>query len=157
MRNLILKTFLPPGIKNKVLIAWRSLKMTPQESIHKYVEQFFAHKLKANVYKSINFEEEKEQFLAGLPEEMSEYVNSQRIRDISQVLHHTMVASTLNFNIGRRKNTRQGKQGKTGSLRGRITLITKTLVRLATTILTTPITPTRLAKTRRRGTRERHA
>ena len=74
--------------------------MTPHESIHKYVEQFFAHKLKANVYKSINFEEEKEQILEGLPKEMSEYVNSQRIRNISQVLHHTMVPSTLNFNGG---------------------------------------------------------
>ena len=57
--------------------------MTPHESIHKYVEQFFAHKLKANVYKSLDFEEEKEQFLAGLPEEMSEYVNSQKNRNIS--------------------------------------------------------------------------
>ena len=80
--------------------------MTPQQSIHKYVERFFAHKLKANVYKSIDFKEEKEQFLAGLPEEMSEYVNSQRI--ISQVLHHTMVASTLNFNTGEKKGHNVG-------------------------------------------------
>ena len=46
--------------------------MTPHESIHKYEKRFWAHKLKANVYKSIDFEEQKEQFLAGLPEEMSE-------------------------------------------------------------------------------------
>ena len=59
--------------------------------------------LLTSLNKSIDFEEEKEQFLAGLPEAMSEYINSQRIRDISQVLHHTMVASTLNFNTGEKK------------------------------------------------------
>ena len=74
--------------------------MTLHESIHKYMEQFWALKLKANVYKSIDFEEQKEQFLVGLPKEMSEYVNSQRIKSIFQVLHHTMVASKLNFNTG---------------------------------------------------------
>ena len=119
LRNLILKTFLPPGIKNKVLTAWRSLKITLHESIHKYVEQFFAHKLKANVYKSIDFEEEKEQFLAGLPEEMSEYVNSQRIRDISQVLHHTMVASTLNFNMGNKKGFKVGEARENRESKGK--------------------------------------
>ena len=71
--------------------------MTPHESIHKYVEQFFAHKLKANVYKSIDFEEKIEEFLTGLPKEMSEYINSQRTRNISQVLHHIVVVSKLNF------------------------------------------------------------
>ena len=109
LRTLILKTFLPPDVKSKVLTAWRSLKMTPHESMHKYVERFWALKLKANVYKTIDFEEKKEQFLAGLPEEMSEYVNSQRIKSISQVLHHTMVASKLHFNLGQGKGFKAGK------------------------------------------------
>ena len=59
LRNLILKTFLPPGVKNKVVIAWRSLKMTPHESIRKYEERFWAHKLKANVYKSIDLKRKR--------------------------------------------------------------------------------------------------
>ena len=71
MRNLILKTFISLDVKSKVLTAWRILKMTPHESIHKYVERFYTLKLKANVYKSIDFEEQKEQFLIGLPKEMS--------------------------------------------------------------------------------------
>ena len=60
------------------------------------MEQFWALKLKANVYKSIYFR-------ASLLKEMSEYVNSQRIRNISQVLHHTMVASKINFNMEEKK------------------------------------------------------
>ena len=83
--------------------------MTPQESIHKYVEKFWGHKLKANVYTSIDFEDQKEQVLACLPEEMSEYINSQKIRNISQVLHHTMVASMLNFNTGEKKGFKLGE------------------------------------------------
>ena len=34
--------------------------MTPHESMHKYVERFWALKLKANGYKAIDFEEQKE-------------------------------------------------------------------------------------------------
>ena len=59
MRHLLLKTLLPPDVKKKVLTAWRSLKMTPHESVHKYMEHFWALKLKANVYKSIYFKEQK--------------------------------------------------------------------------------------------------
>ena len=83
------------------------------------MEQFWAHKLKANVYKSIDFEEQKEQFLAGLPEEMSEYVNSQRIRDISQVVHHTMVASTLNLNAGNKKGLKAGEARENRESKGK--------------------------------------
>ena len=93
--------------------------MTPHESIHKHVERFWAHKLKANVYKSIDFEEKQEQFLAGLPEKMSEYVNSQRIRNISQVLHHTMVASMLNFNTGDKKGFKVGEPRENRESKGK--------------------------------------
>ena len=93
--------------------------MTPHESIHKYVEHIFAHKLKANVYKSLDFEEEKEQFLAGLPEEMSEYVNSQKIRNIFEVLHHTMVASMINFNTGEKKGFKSGVAGDNKESKGK--------------------------------------
>ena len=125
--------------------------MTPHESIHKYVEQLYALKLKAKVYKSIDFEEQKEQFLAGLPEEMSEYVNSQRIRNISQVLHHTMVASTLNFNMGEKKGFKcQEKLGKPRIQRGRTKPMLKLLMWLTTTTLTNT---TRQTKQRKKGTK----
>ena len=91
--------------------------MNPHESIHKDAKRFYDLKLKATVYKPIEFEEQKEQFCAGLPEEMRKYLNSQRNGNISQVLHHTMVASKLNFQstdtkgfkLGRAKETRKPK------------------------------------------------
>ena len=64
--------------------------MNPHESIHKYVERFYDLKLKAIVYKPIEFEEQKEQFCAGLPKEMSKYINSLRTRNLfpSPSLHY---------------------------------------------------------------------
>ena len=50
---------------------------------------------------------------------MSEYVNSQRIRNISQVLHHTMVASTLNFNIGEKKGFKAGEARENRESKGK--------------------------------------
>ena len=68
---------------------------------------------------TIHFEEQKEQFLIGVPEEMSEYVNSQRIRNISQVLHHNMVASKLNFNTGEKKGFKLGEARETREQKGK--------------------------------------
>ncbi|MCO5586402.1 hypothetical protein L7F22_040342 [Adiantum nelumboides] len=90
LRASIMKQFLASDAKDKVLTEWRSLKLSPYESIHKYVDKFWDLNLKATVYKKIDFEEQKQQFCAGLPEDMNEYVNSQRPRSISAVIHHTM-------------------------------------------------------------------
>ncbi|MCO5595669.1 hypothetical protein L7F22_049714 [Adiantum nelumboides] len=100
----IMKQFLVSDSKDKVLIKWRSLKLSPYESIHKYVEKFWDLHLKATIYKKINFEEKKQQFCAGLPEDMNEYVNSQRPKSISAVIHHTMVAARINFQQGAKRN-----------------------------------------------------
>ncbi|MCO5586273.1 hypothetical protein L7F22_040212 [Adiantum nelumboides] len=76
LRASIMKQFLASDAKDKVLTKWRSLKLSPYESIHKYVDKFWDLHLKAIVYKKIDFEEQKQQFCAGLPEDMNEYVNS---------------------------------------------------------------------------------
>ncbi|MCO5572922.1 hypothetical protein L7F22_026683 [Adiantum nelumboides] len=99
-----MKQFLASDAKDKVLTEWRSLKLSPYESIHKYVDKFWDLHLKATVYKKIYFEEQKQQFCAGLPEDMNEYVNSQRPRSISTVIHHTMVAARINFQQGAKRN-----------------------------------------------------
>ncbi|MCO5548754.1 hypothetical protein L7F22_002215 [Adiantum nelumboides] len=100
----IMKQFLSSDAKDKVLTEWRSLKLTPYESIHKYVDKFWDLHLKATVYKKIDFEEQKQQFCAGLPEDMNEYVNSQRPKTILAVIHHTMVAARINFQQGAKRN-----------------------------------------------------
>ncbi|MCO5547849.1 hypothetical protein L7F22_001301 [Adiantum nelumboides] len=104
LRTSIMKQFLASDAKDKVLTKWRSLKLSPYESIHKYVDKFWHLHLKATVYKKIDFEEQKQQFCAGLPEDMNEYVNSQRPRSISAVIHHTMVAARINFQQGAKRN-----------------------------------------------------
>ncbi|MCO5613485.1 hypothetical protein L7F22_067762 [Adiantum nelumboides] len=104
LRTSIMKQFLASDAKDKVLTEWRSLKLSPYESTHKYVDKFWDLHLKATVYKKIDFEEQKQQFCAGLPKDMNEYVNSQRPRSISAVIHHTMVAARINFQQGAKRN-----------------------------------------------------
>ncbi|MCO5610381.1 hypothetical protein L7F22_064617 [Adiantum nelumboides] len=67
-------------------------------------DKFWDLHLKATVYKKIDFEEQKQQFCAGLPEDMNEFVNSERPRSISAVIHHTMVAARINFQQGAKRN-----------------------------------------------------
>ncbi|MCO5571094.1 hypothetical protein L7F22_024826 [Adiantum nelumboides] len=67
-----MKQFLASNAKYKVLIEWISLKLSPYESIHKYVDKFWDLYLKAIVYKKIDFEEQKQQFCAGLLEDMND-------------------------------------------------------------------------------------
>ncbi|MCO5600350.1 hypothetical protein L7F22_054461 [Adiantum nelumboides] len=104
LRVSIMKQFLSSDAKDKVLTEWRSLKLTPHESIQKYVDKFWDLHLKATVYRKIDFEEQKQQFCAGLPEDMNEYVNSQRPKTISAVIHHTMVPAKINFQQGAKRN-----------------------------------------------------
>ncbi|MCO5557190.1 hypothetical protein L7F22_010750 [Adiantum nelumboides] len=104
LRASIMKKFLVSYAKDKVLTKWRSLNLSPYESIHKYVDKFWDLHLKATVYKNIDFEKKKQQFCAGLLEDMNEYVNSQRPRSIAAVIHHTMVAARINFQQGAKRN-----------------------------------------------------
>ncbi|MCO5567314.1 hypothetical protein L7F22_021004 [Adiantum nelumboides] len=72
LRASIMKQFMASDAKDKVLTKWRSLKLSPYESIHKYVDKFWDLHIKATVYKKIDFEEQKQQFCAGLLENMNE-------------------------------------------------------------------------------------
>ncbi|MCO5593848.1 hypothetical protein L7F22_047866 [Adiantum nelumboides] len=96
-RVAIVKKFLSHGASDQVLIAWRSLKLEEEKNIQRYVEKFWYLHLKATVYKRINFSEQKQQLSARLPEEWREYVNAQRPRTISEVIHHSMIASNIKF------------------------------------------------------------
>ncbi|MCO5605812.1 hypothetical protein L7F22_059996 [Adiantum nelumboides] len=100
LRASNMKQFLSSDATDKVLTKWQSLKLTPFESIHKYVDKFWDLHLKAIIYKKIEFEEQKQQFCAGLPEDMNDYVNSQRPKSFFAVIHHTMVATRINFQQG---------------------------------------------------------
>ncbi|MCO5605617.1 hypothetical protein L7F22_059800 [Adiantum nelumboides] len=120
LRASIMKQFLSSDAKNKVLTKWQSLKLTFYESIHKYVDKFWKLHLKATVYKKIDFEEQKQQFCAKLPKDMNEYVNSQRPKTISAVIHHTMVAARINSNKGLREIFIPWKLRKSMSPKGRI-------------------------------------
>ncbi|MCO5575690.1 hypothetical protein L7F22_029494 [Adiantum nelumboides] len=104
LRASIMKQFLASDAKDKVLTKWRSLKLSPYESIHKYVDKFWDLHLKATIYKKIDFEEKKQQFCAGLLEDMNKYVNSQRPISILAIIHHTTVVAKINFQQGAKRN-----------------------------------------------------
>ena len=72
------------------------------------MERFYDLKLKATIYKPVWFKEQKEQFCSSLIKEMSKYINSQT-KNISQVLHHTMLASKPNFQSGDKKGFKVGE------------------------------------------------
>ena len=58
-RIAILKQFLQADAKNEVLTTWQSLKMNKNKPIQKYVECFWDANLKAMVYNTVNFDEQK--------------------------------------------------------------------------------------------------
>ncbi|MCO5573163.1 hypothetical protein L7F22_026929 [Adiantum nelumboides] len=119
LRASIMKQFLSSDAKDKVLTEWQSLKLSPYESIHKYVEKFWDLHLKATVYKKIDFEEQKQQFYAGLLEDMNEYVNSQRPKSNSAVIQHTMVAARIDFQQGAKRNLKPMEMKKKHDRKGK--------------------------------------
>ena len=78
--------------------------MLPQESTQKYVDKFWDLQLKVTIFKKIDFKEQKLQFCAGRSDKIYEYVNSQRPKTISAVMHHTVVPHRSTFNKGGKKN-----------------------------------------------------
>ena len=94
-RLAIMRQFLTDQAKDDVLTAWRALKFEKGESIQKYVDKFWDLHLKATVFKRIDFSEQKQQYCAGLSEDMRAYVNAQKPTTISEVIHHSMVATKI--------------------------------------------------------------
>ena len=91
----IMKKFLTNQTKDNVLVTWRELKLDKGETIQKYIDKFWDLHLKATIFKKIDFSEQKQQFCAGLNEDMKAYVNAQKPKTISEVIHHAMVASNI--------------------------------------------------------------
>ena len=65
-----MKQFLPGNVKDDVLTAWRGLTYEKGDNIQKYVDKFWDLHLKASVFKDIDFDEQRQQFCAGLPEDV---------------------------------------------------------------------------------------
>ena len=63
--------------------------------MQKYTDKFWDLHLKATVYKKIDFLEQKQQYCAGLNEYMKTYVNAQKPKTISKVIHHSLVAAKI--------------------------------------------------------------
>ncbi|MCO5581208.1 hypothetical protein L7F22_035086 [Adiantum nelumboides] len=94
-RLTIMKQFLDDDAEDNVLTAWRSLKFKEGESLQNYIEKFWDTCLKATVYRNINFSEKRQQFCAGLPEDMRTYVQALRPKTIAAVIHYTIVACKI--------------------------------------------------------------
>ena len=91
-REAIMTQFLTDDAKDDTLTAWRGLKLEKGESIKKYIDKFWDLHLKACVFEDINFQSQKQQYCAGLPEDMRAYIYAQKPKTISAVIHHSMLA-----------------------------------------------------------------
>ena len=94
-REAIMKQFLTANAKDDVLTSWRGLKLDKGETMQRYVDKFWDHHLKAVIFKSIDFAEQKQQYCIGLPKDMKTYVNAQKPTTISEVIHHSLVAAKI--------------------------------------------------------------
>ena len=79
-----MKQFLTANAKDDVLTSSRGLKLDKGESMQRYVDKFWDLHLKAAVFKTIDYAEQKQQYCAGLPEDMKTYVNAQKPITISE-------------------------------------------------------------------------
>ena len=94
-RQAIMTQFLTDHAKDDVLTAWRGLQLEANEPIKKYIDKFWDLHLKACVFEDIGFHAQKQQYCAGLPEDMRAYINAQKPRTISAVIHHSMLAAKI--------------------------------------------------------------
>ena len=69
---------------------------------------FWDANLKAMVYKRINFDEQNQQYCAGLTDEIREYVQAQRPKMIVALIYHTRVAAK----VGWKNQGQPSKEGK---------------------------------------------
>ncbi|MCO5566480.1 hypothetical protein L7F22_020157 [Adiantum nelumboides] len=94
-RAAIMKQFLTEDAKDEVLTAWRELKLEKGESIQQYITNIWDLHLKAIVFKKIDFAEQRQQYCAGLTEDIRAYVNDQKPRTIAEVIHRSKVAMKI--------------------------------------------------------------
>ena len=84
-RSAIMEQFLTEDARDEVLTAWRGLKLKRGESIQQYINKFWDLHLKAIVFKKIDFAEQRQQYCAGLTEDIRSYVNDQKPRSDTNV------------------------------------------------------------------------
>ncbi|MCO5594398.1 hypothetical protein L7F22_048428 [Adiantum nelumboides] len=94
-RAAIMKQFFTEDAKDEVLTAWRGLKLEKGESIQQYINKFWDLHLKAIVFKKIDFAEQRQQYCAGLTEDIRPYVNDQKPRTIVEVIHRSKVVMKI--------------------------------------------------------------
>ena len=90
-----MKQILIDQAKDDVLTQWRGLKLEKGETMQRYIDKFWDLHLKATVYKKIDFSEQKQQYCAGLNEDMKTYINAQKPKTILEVIHHSLVAAKI--------------------------------------------------------------
>ena len=90
-----MKQFLFDKAKDDVFMAWHGLKLEKGKSMQKYTVKFWDLHLKATVHKKIDFSKQKHQYCASLNEDMKTYINAQKPKTISKVIHHEMVAAKI--------------------------------------------------------------
>ena len=94
-RSAIMKQFLTEDARDEVLTAWRGLKLERGESIQQYINKFWDLHLKAIVFKKIDFAKQRQQYCAGLAEDIHLYVNDQKPCTIAKVIHRSKVAMKI--------------------------------------------------------------
>ena len=107
----MMKQFLTANVRDDVLTAWRGLKLDKGETIQKYVDKFWDLHLKASIFENIEFPEQRQQYCAGLPDDVRSYITDQKPKTISEVIHRSMVAMKI-FSAGKasHSNTDKGKK-----------------------------------------------
>ena len=110
-RAEMMKQFLTANVKDDVFTAWRGLKLEKAETIHSYINKFWDLYLKASVFAEIPFQEQRQQYCAGLPDDVRSYINEREPTSISEVIHRSMVGIKI-FNAGKSPFTRADKGEK---------------------------------------------
>lgn len=87
-----MKQFLTEHAQDKVLAKWRSLHLDKAKPIKIYIDRFWDLHLKPCVFEEIGFHAQKQQYFAGFPEDMRSYINAQKPKTISIVIHLSMLA-----------------------------------------------------------------
>ena len=69
--------------------------MEKNETIQKYIDKFWDLDLKASIFGNIEFPEQRQQYCAGLPEDVRSYITKNKLTSISEVIHRSIVAMKI--------------------------------------------------------------
>lgn len=92
-KTLLMKSFLPEDVEDKVLSKWHTLRLELGDTMHKYVEKFWDAHLKASIFQTMIFKDQKQQLCARLPVKLQNYISTNRPQDITQMLQSSWVTA----------------------------------------------------------------